>query len=443
MICPKCSAELKDGVVFCCKCGARVDGKKSCPNCYKLINEADVFCEHCGARVDGKTICSECGAVLEGDFCSMCGASSETTQKKTKTKDTPIKKEKNGNGFKRVAEVLVPSLLLGAILTLFICSFFVGIKEKYNGVITNSNAIKVIDSLFKGFSGQTLSGIIPILLTLIAVLGNLIVCLVLLIISIIKFIKAQINKESVNLSGYFAFAFASFILASFSCVFMFGLSIEQGTATAELIMSSGAIVGMVIASILGISAYVLNLIANKKELLNLGSFGKSIALICGSIFGIITLALLSSNIMDLKVADFTSGNRLLQTVGISTGALGLGLSGNTDVANVLSSSVFSSIFCFASMVVICLFIAFAIKSIGYNQQSIGAFTYSIIGTGCAIIYMLFAFLLQNAIILCINNGITIGINATISEPIIAVVLSVFVLVSGVLGFIFSKKQKSV
>lgn len=76
MECLKCGAVVADeGAVYCCECGARLDGKKACPECGQFIDEKYTFCVFCGTRVDGKTKCPTCGVYHAGAFCPDCGES--------------------------------------------------------------------------------------------------------------------------------------------------------------------------------------------------------------------------------------------------------------------------------------------------------------------------------------------------------------------------------
>lgn len=54
--CPACGAELMEGAVFCCICGAKVpevtnspEGQKVCPQCHAAVDPEDAFCSLCGA----------------------------------------------------------------------------------------------------------------------------------------------------------------------------------------------------------------------------------------------------------------------------------------------------------------------------------------------------------------------------------------------------------
>lgn len=56
-MCPKCGAELQDGELFCCECGAKYE--EPAPQ----EQEAAAFCARCGAQLrPGTAFCPKCGA---------------------------------------------------------------------------------------------------------------------------------------------------------------------------------------------------------------------------------------------------------------------------------------------------------------------------------------------------------------------------------------------
>lgn len=54
MKCQKCGTELVDGVLFCRKCGNKVDlsQKRFCRECGSIIEEGSTFCSSCGSKID-------------------------------------------------------------------------------------------------------------------------------------------------------------------------------------------------------------------------------------------------------------------------------------------------------------------------------------------------------------------------------------------------------
>lgn len=126
MECKNCGATLADETVFCNNCGARVDGKKSCANCGQLNDEHNAFCNFCGARIDGKQTCSVCGATVEGTFCPHCG---------NKTGKTTDAKEKGGKSLvKKICNYIGGGSLMLGVLFAMIFVFLIGVKGLVKGV---------------------------------------------------------------------------------------------------------------------------------------------------------------------------------------------------------------------------------------------------------------------------------------------------------------------
>ena len=98
MECLKCGASVtEEGAVYCCECGARLDGKKACPDCGQFIDENYAFCVFCGARVDGKSKCPTCGVYHKGAFCPDCGESLTATKPVHKKAQKPSASAQGGS----------------------------------------------------------------------------------------------------------------------------------------------------------------------------------------------------------------------------------------------------------------------------------------------------------------------------------------------------------
>lgn len=52
MNCPNCNTLIKDGMVFCPKCGTKISYPPKCPKCNSEIREGLKFCPHCGSSLD-------------------------------------------------------------------------------------------------------------------------------------------------------------------------------------------------------------------------------------------------------------------------------------------------------------------------------------------------------------------------------------------------------
>ena len=54
MKCPKCGADLAEGVLFCRECGTKIDAlqKRFCRECGAALAEGAKFCTECGAKAE-------------------------------------------------------------------------------------------------------------------------------------------------------------------------------------------------------------------------------------------------------------------------------------------------------------------------------------------------------------------------------------------------------
>jgi len=74
--CPKCNADVQEGVKFCPNCGGKITapGMMSCPKCNAEMKMGSKFCPGCGEKLVNN--CPKCNAELQAGakFCPSCGA---------------------------------------------------------------------------------------------------------------------------------------------------------------------------------------------------------------------------------------------------------------------------------------------------------------------------------------------------------------------------------
>ena len=284
MDCKFCGAPAPENGVFCPLCGKRLDGKIECNFCKSLIEENSIYCTYCGNRLDGKKKCKECGEFYDGKFCSTCG-----------TKNEIIKKEKNhcvqsqNKTYSKVEKVLSPSLYLGVILVLFICSFFIGVKTSLLGIDKKmetffffGDAFSYADKSFSSFENNINFSILKS-----GTYSVLIICLVVLIINfVIQTICAIMGGIIVGKNMYkgkvacgYKYAIPSFISFFSTTIIVYGLNyFSLNDSLANVKMSAGSLVGIILGTILILSAFVLGQIKNGKRFFNKAWFKRYIPL---------------------------------------------------------------------------------------------------------------------------------------------------------------------
>lgn len=73
--CPKCNADVQEGIKFCPNCGSKLTapGMMPCPKCNADVKVGAKFCPSCGAKLVNS--CPKCNAELQAGakFCPNCG----------------------------------------------------------------------------------------------------------------------------------------------------------------------------------------------------------------------------------------------------------------------------------------------------------------------------------------------------------------------------------
>ena len=298
MNCPECGAELPDDSVYCSVCGVRVDGKTECVKCGRLIGNKNVYCNYCGARQDGKIVCPQCGTPMDGNslYCPKCGAK---MQKSGKDNSDPLfeSSPRAGEVQKRtfvsgrggvvsvdnVLSIVQTSLIFAAIACLALFAFFIGISGTIDGYVVGADTValksndsalyyiiyqwKDIADLLETYrdagSGVYFEGVFvlyaPSVLCAVAMLTNIVVCLVYFGLGLYAFVKSFTGKK-IRLYKYFLPPAVTTLLA---VIIVKSCSSVEGLSSVNLVETSinGATVAeIVIVSVLITGAFVLELV---------------------------------------------------------------------------------------------------------------------------------------------------------------------------------------
>lgn len=151
MFCNSCGNEIKEGAVFCTKCGVQATKSQDlvCEKCGRPLEAGAKFCQGCGLAVtsDKKTYCQYCGQKMEDEdrFCGKCGhgrgginvqnifnaKAGSNTGSSTGTHDSPVllDRVKSPLGIKYL---VLTGLLLLSFVFMLIPSFSLDIEEDLN-----------------------------------------------------------------------------------------------------------------------------------------------------------------------------------------------------------------------------------------------------------------------------------------------------------------------
>lgn len=267
MECKSCGAFVQDDGIFCSICGSRVDGMKNCPNCDKLINENSIYCTYCGNRVDGKVICPKCGEIIEDKFCAKCGTAKEPN-KSQNTKKSVVNGKEQSSTFKKINRFLAPGMLLGAMLALFICSFFVGTSMTALGVSEKYTAFHYFGDAYDGLKWwnelftyeEAMAGLkLTTIMSTVFVGANLLISFSMLLVGTIKYLLSIKKNQTAKIGTFASISFASFLtvaiyLLACSTGGINGLDVEL----LSIKMSAGSLCGIIIGGILILAGIVLN-----------------------------------------------------------------------------------------------------------------------------------------------------------------------------------------
>ncbi len=338
MECLKCGATVvEENAVYCCECGARLDGKKACPSCGEFIEEKYAYCVYCGARADGKSACPNCGAYHAGAFCPDCGASLQAKKpvQKAAAKATATQSGNKSGVWEKVFAWIRSGAGIACTLFALIFVFLIGYTMKVTGSedvmqslgsssMEDKNLFYYFGDAYKEIADMKNAAIfessIPVTSAYIyAILGTLISALSIVgvvgfaIPAIIGFVKFAMSGEENHCAKWgvrSALAFLGGAAAMYTLdVMNMSLSYAGESGNAQVAYNGATKAGIALCIVFLAIYAVGNLVRKGKE----WKSGKAIAFyvltVCSAAFAIVVLAVDKSGFVGSKI--IVAGETLL------------------------------------------------------------------------------------------------------------------------------------
>lgn len=464
MECKKCGAIIPEGGTFCVSCGSRADGKKNCPKCEKIIDDAVTFCTYCGTRVDGKKVCATCGELVEGKFCAKCGNIVEeiaTTKSSNKEKSST----NAGAVLSTIERISNPIIYIGALILLFICTFFIGnsVSTVLNETVTTTNydvfyyfgqsfkdtkelmsAISNVSSLNYQFGISTLN--VSNIICLVVIILNFIIQAIVTPLGVIEGVKALCKKQSSKgykyaITSFVSFIFTVFVLAQDVFVkanieYRFNNIIESSVSY-NLSISGASAVGVVLGAILLVGSIILTQLKKGKEFYSAKNLKKFIPAILGAVLVFVAVISKSSFVSIVGEEDGT-----LINVAFSSSVLLKALvpyATSSTMATELEGGVIITLVSNIITIVLLGLFAYSLKFFldgifNDNCKGKGALTLSIFSSILALVNMIITIIFVASVtsFLAENGAIIETVKLTIgSSCIVWLVMSVLALVGAI------------
>ena len=461
MECKKCGTQICDDGVFCSKCGARADGKMECKNCAKLISDDSTYCTYCGTRVDGKKVCSKCGTVFDGEFCSNCGT--QVASKKSA-------KAKIGTGvFAKVEKWVSPSLLLGAMIITFICSFFVGaymelsgVREEGVGFYFFGECFEEIKLLLNSLSGQltdknlnALNGAFsaPYVIAAIFVGLNILISAMTLVTGIIEYVKSSKRGVRACITKHASISFAFFVITATYVLAMTGASLDvAGVELMKYGMTVGSLLGIILPSVLIFGALVMTQIDKGKSIISSQSLKKMIPLLCMIVIIPIFISV-SPNFLGMKNTIVQSGIKVETSMNLSaitcmalsgTAIIGLGKVDKLTPSLVDAfyiNSILGLIIFIIMLVASGILLYFVLNAaLDTKTRKNGIFIFSIASAVSAIAQFVLS-IINN--VSCSRIATAFGLSTSYINTVGILIVGIIVLGAGITYFVLCREKKKV
>lgn len=195
-----------------------------CNNCGYKIKDDFEFCPKCGSKIIKELVCANCGTIndVDSSFCKKCGKPlTEQSQENHKAEikeevNKPVVKAKNKRGIKFVISIIASSLCLLSMVLIFAFLFVPFLGDRFLPT-REYTIIHYLKEVFDAGISSLASNyrVVPIMnafVCLVFLVGTGVVSLVLIGISIPKFIKAISQRSHVDLTGKLMFLFSLYLV---------------------------------------------------------------------------------------------------------------------------------------------------------------------------------------------------------------------------------------
>ena len=201
--CNKCGKRFDDDSLFCSQCGEKLVEINECPKCGSQVSPKDAFCSHCGFDLKNKKL-----------------------KEKKEPKSSKTEKANKANfDLKKIKDYLPSILMFSSLGLMFLSIAFLFLPFMRDGFVPGNNysvvgwLVTVSRSKIENLVDSNRFALISkFFLVIVTYAGTLVTLVTFFVISLIKVIKANKNKEYLNINKFLFISFAVYV--SFAVFFM-------------------------------------------------------------------------------------------------------------------------------------------------------------------------------------------------------------------------------
>ncbi len=443
MVCKHCETENPEGAVFCMHCGKRLDGKIVCSSCGHLCPEEALFCNMCGKRLnkdDNKVATeSEQPAVVQSEPIA-----------EHKVQPTPKDKSAQAAKVKKALDLSGGiSLMVGVLFALVfvLCMGLSATVDSYSSPKSESTIIwdffgSEYEDMREIFDKQKLSDyaqgsyLIPTILSTIVCAGSLICVLAFTVVSAILYGKHFKNSQ-IKYAKYAIAAILSFVLGA--AAFLAVNYAVNGGSSVSVTFSDATLAGIILCSIFLGSYYILKNVALGKEFIKKQTIVDFVSTTCAVLFLILTAVFAVLPAVSMGIKGYAK-DADINFMGLNALICELFDVRRTVPDNFTETYVLSILAQAAGIVLIVLaFVTMIQKLSVYREKPGGCLGFSIALFSVSAVYLVFTCLslhFGNELIKTVSTTSTLSIAAA---PIVAVIMSAFLLATSITHKIMLKK----